>query len=256
MEKIALKVEQLSVNYDKTPVLWDIYCEIPEGKLVGIIGPNGAGKSTFLKTLLGMTRPLSGRIEFFGQPYRKVRNRIAYVPQRSSVDWDFPVTAFEVVLMGRYGKLGILKWAKAADRQAAEHALEMVGMLQFADRQISQLSGGQQQRLFIARALLQDADLYLMDEPFAGVDMATEKAIIALMDKLKLQGKTLLVVHHDLSTVDNYFDWVIMFNTCLIASGPTADVFNSEMIMRTYGRSSSLLDEAAKLTQSKTSGIK
>ena len=256
MEKIALKVEQLSVNYDKTPVLWDIYCEIPEGKLVGIIGPNGAGKSTFLKTLLGMTRPLSGRIEFFGQPYKKVRNRIAYVPQRSSVDWDFPVTAFEVVLMGRYGKLGILKWAKAADRQAAEHALEMVGMLQFADRQISQLSGGQQQRLFIARALLQDADLYLMDEPFAGVDMATEKAIIALMDKLKLQGKTLLVVHHDLSTVDNYFDWVIMFNTCLIASGPTADVFNSEMIMRTYGRSSSLLDEAAKLTQSRTSGIK
>lgn len=256
MEKIALSVEQLSVNYDKTPVLWDIYCEIPEGKLVGIIGPNGAGKSTFLKTLLGMIRPLSGRIEFFGQPYRKVRNRIAYVPQRSSVDWDFPITAFEVVLMGRYGKLGIFKWAKAADKQAAEHALEMVGMLPFAGRQISQLSGGQQQRLFIARALLQDADLYLMDEPFAGVDMATEKAIIALMDKLKLQGKTLLVVHHDLSTVDNYFDWVIMFNTCLIASGPTEDVFNSEMIMRTYGRSSALLDQAAKLTQSKTSGIK
>lgn len=256
MKKIALKVEQLSVNYDKTPVLWDICCEVPEGKLVGIIGPNGAGKSTFLKTLLGMTRPLSGRIEFFGEPYKKVRNRIAYVPQRSSVDWDFPVTAFEVVLMGRYGKMGILKWPKAADRQAAEHALEMVGMLPFADRQISQLSGGQQQRLFIARALLQDADLYLMDEPFAGVDMATEKAIIALMDKLKMQGKTLLVVHHDLSTVDNYFDWVIMFNTCLIASGPTADVFNSEMIIRTYGRSSALLDEAAKLTQSKTSGIK
>ena len=255
-KKIALKVEQLSVNYDKTPVLWDIYCEIPEGKLVGIIGPNGAGKSTFLKTLLGMTRPLSGQVEFFGQPYKKVRNRIAYVPQRSSVDWDFPVTAFEVVLMGRYGKLGIFKWPKAADRQAAEHALEMVGMLPFADRQISQLSGGQQQRLFIARALLQDADLYLMDEPFAGVDMATEKAIIGLMDKLKLQGKTLLVVHHDLSTVDSYFDWVIMFNTCLIASGPTAEVFNSEMIMRTYGRSSALLDQAAKLTQSKTSGLK
>ncbi len=255
-KKIALKVEQLSVNYDKTPVLWDICCEIPEGKLVGIIGPNGAGKSTFLKTLLGMTRPISGRIEFFGQPYRKVRNRIAYVPQRSSVDWDFPITAFEVVLMGRYGKMGVLKWPNAADRRAAQHALDMVGMLPFADRQISQLSGGQQQRLFIARALLQDADLYLMDEPFAGVDMATEKAIILLMDKLKVQGKTLLVVHHDLSTVDNYFDWVIMFNTCLIASGSTTDVFNSEMILRTYGRSNALLDEAAKLTQSKTSGIK
>jgi manganese/zinc/iron transport system ATP- binding protein len=255
-KKPALKVEQLSVNYEKTPVLWDSHCEIPEGKLVGIVGPNGAGKSTFLKTLLGMTRPLSGRIEFFGRPYKKVRHRIAYVPQRSSVDWDFPVTAFEVVLMGRYGKLGLCKWPKAADKQAARQALDMVGMLPFADRQISQLSGGQQQRLFIARALLQDADLYLMDEPFAGVDMATEKAIIALMDKLKVQGKTLLVVHHDLSTVDSYFDWVVMLNTCLIASGPVSEVFNTESIMRTYGRTSALLDEAAKLTQNKTSGIK
>jgi manganese/zinc/iron transport system ATP- binding protein len=252
----ALKIEQLSVNYDKTPVLWDIYCEVPEGKLVGIIGPNGAGKSTLLKTLLGMTKPLSGRIEFFGKSYKQARHRVAYVPQRTSVDWDFPITAFEVVLMGRYGKLGLLKWPKSADKEAARHALDMVGMLNFADRQISQLSGGQQQRLFIARALLQDADLYLMDEPFAGVDMATEKAIIALMDKLKVQGKTLLVVHHDLSTVDSYFDWVIMLNTCLIASGPVAEVFNTESIMRTYGRSSALLDEAAKLTQNKTSGIK
>lgn len=255
-DKIALYVDQLSVNYDKTPVLWDVHCEIPEGKLVGIIGPNGAGKSTFLKALLGMARPLSGQIEFFGKPYKKVRQKIAYVPQRTSVDWDFPITAFEVVLMGRYGKLGLLKWAKAADRQAASRALDMVGMLPFADRQISQLSGGQQQRLFIARALLQDADLYLMDEPFAGVDMATEKAIIALMDKLKVQGKTLLVVHHDLSTVDSYFDWVIMLNTCLIASGPVSEVFHTEAILRTYGRGSALLDEAAKLTQNKTAGIK
>ncbi len=254
-QKIALKVQQLSVNYDKTSVLWDIHCEIPEGKLVGIIGPNGAGKSTFLKTLLGVVHPLSGRIEFFGQPYKKVRRRIAYVPQRSSVDWDFPVTAFEVVLMGRYGKLGLFKRPKVADKLAAKRALEMVGMLPFADRQISQLSGGQQQRIFIARALLQDADLYLMDEPFAGVDMATEKAIIALMDELKKQGKTLLVVHHDLSTVDEYFDWVIMFNTCLIASGPTKDVFHSDTIMRTYGRGGALLDEAAKLTKEKTSGL-
>ena len=251
----ALKIEQLSVNYDKTPVLWDVHCQVPEGKLVGVIGPNGAGKSTLLKTLLGMTRPLSGRIEFFGQPYKKVRHRIAYVPQRSSVDWDFPITAFEVVLMGRYGKLGFFKWPRLADKEAAFHALEMVGMLPFAHRQISQLSGGQQQLLFIARALLQDADFYLMDEPFAGVDMATEKAIIGLMDKLKVQGKTLLVVHHDLSTVDSYFDWVIMLNTCLIASGPAAEVFNPDSIMRTYGRTSALLDEAAKLTQNKTSGM-
>jgi manganese/zinc/iron transport system ATP- binding protein len=252
----AIEVEQLSVNYDKTPVLWDVHCQIPEGKFVGIIGPNGAGKSTFLKALLGMNKPLSGRMEFFGQPYKKVRHRIAYVPQRSTVDWDFPITAFEVVLMGRYGKLGCFKWPKAADRQATLHALEMVGMSAFAHRQISQLSGGQQQRLFIARALLQDADLYLMDEPFAGVDMATEKAIIGLLDKLKVQGKTLLVVHHDLSTVDSYFDWVMMLNTCLVASGPVEEVFNSDSIMRTYGRTSVLLDEAVKLTHDKTSGMK
>lgn len=256
MTEIALKVDELCVNYDKTPVLWNMHCEIPEGKLVGIIGPNGAGKSTFLKALLGMVRPLSGSIAFFGEPYKKVRKRIAYVPQRSSVDWDFPITAYEVVLMGRYGKLGLFKWPKAADRHAAERALDMVGMLPYAHRQISQLSGGQQQRLFIARALLQDADFYLMDEPFAGVDMATEKAIIALMDKLKVQGKTLLVVHHDLSTVNTYFDWVIMLNTSLIAEGPVSEVFHTETIMRTYGRSSALLDEAAKLTQNKTSGFK
>ena|ERR1700722_9612923 len=256
-EKIpAIQIEQLSVNYDKTPVLWDIYCKIPEGKLVGVIGPNGAGKSTLLKALLEMTRPLSGKIEFFGLPYKKVRHRVAYVPQRTSVDWDFPITAFEVVLMGRYGKLGLFKWPKAADKEAARHALEQVGMTAYADRQISQLSGGQQQRLFIARALLQDADIYLMDEPFAGVDMATEKAIIALMDKLKTHGKTLLVVHHDLTTVDSYFDWVIMLNTCLIANGPVSEVFNTDSIMRTYGRSTTLLDEAVKLTRNKTSGMK
>lgn len=254
--EIVLRVDQLSVNFDKTPVLWDIHCEIPEGKLVGIIGPNGAGKSTFLKTLLEMTPSLSGKIEFFGSSYKKMRHRVAYVPQRSSVDWDFPITAFEVVLMGRYGKLGLFKRPKAADKRAAEIALDMVGMLPFAQRQISQLSGGQQQRLFIARALLQDADLYLMDEPFAGVDMATEKAIIALMDQLKQKGRTLLVVHHDLSTVNSYFDWVIMLNTCLIASGPVSEVFNTETIMRTYGRSNPLLDEVAKLTQNKTSGMK
>lgn len=255
-ESAALTIDQLTVNYDKTPVLWDVHCVIPQGKLVGVIGPNGAGKSTLLKALLGMVKPLSGKVEFFGQPLKKVQQRVAYVPQRSSVDWDFPISAFEVVLMGRYGKLGYLKWPKMADREAARHALDMVGMLPYADRQISQLSGGQQQRIFIARALLQDADIYLMDEPFAGVDMATEKAIIALMDNLKVQGKTLLVVHHDLTTVNAYFDWVIMLNTCLIACGPVADVYHQEMIMRTYGRGSALLDEAAKLAQNRISGLK
>ena len=254
-EPFALSVSQLTVNYDKTPVLWDVSFDIPSGKLVGIIGPNGAGKSTLLKSLLGMTKPLSGSVEFFGQPFKKIRQKVAYVPQRSSVDWDFPITAFDVVLMGRYGKLGYFRWPKQADKQAAQRALDMVGMLPFAHRQISQLSGGQQQRLFIARALLQEADIYLMDESFAGVDMATEQAIIALMDQLKLKGKTLFVVHHDLSTVNAYFDWVIMLNTCLIASGPVGEVFHAESVMRTYGRGTHLLDEAVKLTQDKSSGL-
>lgn len=251
----AIEIENLTVTYDKTAVLWDISLTIPKGKLVGIIGPNGAGKSTLLKAMLEMVDLLSGKIAFLDQPFKKFRNKIAYVPQRSSVDWDFPITAFELVLMGRYGKIGYFKWPKAADKEAAKKALELVGMLSFADRQISQLSGGQQQRLFIARSLLQEAEIYLMDEPFAGVDIATEKTIVILMDKLREKGKTLLVVHHDLSTVKTYFDWAILLNTCLIANGPVEEVFCSDMIMRTFGRSNVLLDEAAYLTQNKTTGI-
>lgn len=251
----AIEVENLTVTYGKTAVLWDINLTIPKGKLVGIIGPNGAGKSTLLKAMLEMVEVLSGTVTFLNQNFKKSRNKIAYVPQRSSVDWDFPITAFELVLMGRYNKIGYLKWPKAADREAAKKALSLVGMLSFADRQISQLSGGQQQRLFIARALLQEAEFFLMDEPFAGVDIATEKAIVVLMDKLKHQGKTLLVVHHDLSTVKTYFDWAILLNTCLIANGPVQEVFCSDMIMRTFGRSHVLLDEAAQLTQNKATGV-
>jgi manganese/zinc/iron transport system ATP- binding protein len=253
--KLALSVAQLTVNYDKTAVLWDLSFDIPSGKMVAIVGPNGAGKSTLLKSLLGMIEPLSGTVSFFGQPLKQIREKVAYVPQRSSVDWDFPITAFDLVLMGLYGKLGYFKRPKQADREATRHALEMVGMLPFADRQISQLSGGQQQRFFLARALLQNAEIYLMDEPFAGVDMATEKAIIGLMDHLKTEGKTLFIVHHDLATVDAYFDWVIMLNTCLIASGPVEEVFHADTIMRTYGRGANLFDEAIKLTRHKTRGL-
>lgn len=256
MEEVsALKIEGLSVNFDTTCVLWDIHFQIPQGTRVGVIGPNGAGKSTLLKTLLGMTKSLSGKMECFGRPLKKAKKQIAYVPQRCSVDWDFPITAFELVLMGRYGKLGYFAWPKKADREAAKAALELVGMSAYANRQISQLSGGQQQRLFLARALLQDADLYLMDEPFTGVDMATEKAIIALISQLKERGKTLLVVHHDLSTVKAYFDWVLMLNTCLVACGPVSEAFHADTIMRTYGRSNALLEEVVKLTQNKTSGM-
>lgn len=250
-----LKVEQLTVNYDKTPVLWDINFEILKGMLVGVVGPNGAGKSTLLKTLLGMIDPLSGTIEFFGRPLSHVRKKVAYVPQRSSVDWDFPITARELVLMGRYGHLGFFKWQTKKDRMLAEEAMERVGMLPFADRQIGQLSGGQQQRIFIARALAQDADIYLMDEPFAGVDNATEKALISLFEELAAQGKTLIIVHHDLSTVDRYFKWLLMLNTCLVASGPTGEVFHRDNLLRTYGKGSQLLDEAAKISQTKTAGF-
>jgi manganese/zinc/iron transport system ATP- binding protein len=252
---LAVEIDQLTVNYDQTLVLWNITCSVPAGKLVGIIGPNGAGKSTLLKALLGMVRPASGRVLLLGKPYKHMRQKIAYVPQRSSVDWDFPLTAFELVLMGRYRKLGFFKRPKAADRQAALRALELVGMLSFAHRQISQLSGGQQQRLFIARALLQDAEIYLMDEPFAGVDMATEKEIMSIVDKLRAEGKTVLIVHHDLSTVDAYFDWAIMLNTSLVACGPVSEVFHAENVLRAYGRGSALLDEAVRLTQDRQRGL-
>jgi manganese/zinc/iron transport system ATP- binding protein len=251
----ALCVQQLTVNYDKVPVLWDINFSIPSGNLIGIIGPNGAGKSTLLKAVLGIVRPLSGKIEFFGKPFKKMRSKVAYVQQRSSVDWDFPIQIFDVVLMGRYGKIGMFSWPKQADKEAALRALAMVGMESYADRQISQLSGGQQQRVFIARALLQDADIYLMDEPFAGVDMATEKTIVGLLDQLKSKGKTIFVVHHDLHSIDQYFDWVIMLNTSLIACGPVDQVFHKDTILKAYGGNFAFLDEAARLSQNKTEGM-
>jgi manganese/zinc/iron transport system ATP- binding protein len=250
MNSPALKVEYLTVNYDKTPILWEINFAIPQGQLVGILGPNGAGKSTLLKALLGMVTPLSGLVEFFGEPLKKVKTKVAYVPQRASVDWDFPITVLDVVLMGRYHKQRWLRWATRKDKEAALIALERVGMAGFAARQISALSGGQQQRVFLARALVQEADLYFMDEPFAGVDMASEKAIIDLFFGLKAQGKTLLIVHHDLSTVERYFDFIVLLNTCLVACGPTKEVFHEEAIRRAYGNSRFLLEEAKKKWQS------
>ncbi len=246
----AVEVGELTVNYDKTSVLWDISFSIPEEKIVAILGPNGAGKSTLLKAMLGLVRPANGRISFFGDSLKKVRSRVAYVPQRVSVDWDFPITALDLVMMGRYKQMGLLKWASKKDREATYKALEMVDMAAFAKRQIGQLSGGQQQRLFIARALVQEADLYLLDEPFAGIDMATEKELIKLFETIRSQGKTIIVVHHDLSSVESYFDWLILLNTCLIASGTTASVFNSPNIARTYGHKSLLFEEIAMKTKS------
>lgn len=253
--KPAVKVQQLSVNYGKTPALWDVSLEIPTGKLVGIIGPNGAGKSTFIKAVLGLVTPLSGRIEFFGLPLKQVRLRVAYVPQRESVDWEFPITVRDLVLMGRYGRLGLFRWPRQADWSAADHYLDMVGMLQYANRQISQLSGGQQQRVFIARSLLQEADVYFMDEPFAGIDLATETIIMEILRQLKAKGKTVFVVHHDLNSVENYFDWAMMLNIRLVACGSVTQVFNADTLNATYGKSYALFDEALKLSQQRASGI-
>lgn len=250
----ALHVSQLSVNYDKTPVLWDITCSVPQGKLVGIIGPNGSGKTTFIKALLGLVPTISGKIDFLGSPLKKVRKKIAYVPQRESVDWDFPITARDLVLMGRYGRLGLFRWPRAADWAAADRCLEMVGMAPYASRQISQLSGGQQQRVFIARALLQEADIYFMDEPFTGIDMASESIIMDLLRQQKSNGKTVFVVHHDLNTVESYFDWVVMLNMRLIACGKTQEVFNADTLNAAYGKSYALFDEALRLSQQKKSG--
>ncbi|MFH5181943.1 metal ABC transporter ATP-binding protein [Paenibacillus sp. TAB 01] len=237
-----LSVQNLTVAYQKKPVLRDISFEIPEGKLIGIVGPNGAGKSTLIKAALGLIPRVTGEVTLYGRPYKEQRKLVGYVPQRESVDWDFPTSALDVVMMGRYGHLGWFKRPGAKEKELALACLEKVGMTDFADRQISQLSGGQQQRIFLARALAQDAQLYFMDEPFVGVDAATEKAIITLLNELKLQGKTVLVVHHDLSTVKEYFDWVMLLNVQLMALGPVDEVFTKDNLQRAYGGRLALLN--------------
>ncbi|MFC4303865.1 metal ABC transporter ATP-binding protein [Cohnella boryungensis] len=230
-----LTVSNLTVAYQKKPVVRNVSFEIAEGELIGIIGPNGAGKSTLIKAILGLQPTLSGETLVYGKPYRIQRKLVGYVPQRESVDWDFPTNALDVVMMGRYGRLGWFKRPGAKEKAIALECLSKVGMADFADRQISQLSGGQQQRVFLARALAQDATLYFMDEPFAGVDAATEKAIIQLLNELKRQGKTVLVVHHDLATVEQYFDSVMLLNGELIAYGPTASTFTEQRLQEAYG---------------------
>jgi manganese/zinc/iron transport system ATP- binding protein len=240
-----LSIHDMTVAYHRKPVLWDVDLDVPPGKLVGIVGPNGAGKSTLIKAVMDLIPRTSGRVRIFGQPYRKQRDRVGYVPQRESVDWDFPVSALDVVTMGRYGRIGWFKPVLRRHRELARHALERVGIADLAHRQISQLSGGQQQRTFLARALVQEADLYLMDEPFAAVDAATEKAIVRLLQDLRSAGKTCLVVHHDLQTVPEYFDHLILLNMRVVAHGPTVEVFTQENLHKTYGGRLTLLSEAA-----------
>ncbi len=233
--RLAIDVTDMTAVYHDRPVLWDVDLQVPPAVLMAIVGPNGAGKTTLIKCILGLIEPVAGSVRIQGEPYKVRRNAVAYVPQRGSVDWDFPTNVLDVVEMGRYGAIGWLKRPGKRERDAAMQSLEKVGMADFAQRQISQLSGGQQQRVFLARALAQDADIYLMDEPFQGVDATTERAIIELLRELRVAGKTVVAVHHDLQTVPEYFDWVTLLNIRKIASGPVQDAFTDENLRLTYG---------------------
>ncbi len=241
---LPLSIQDLTVAWHRKPVIWDVEFDVAPGQLVGIVGPNGAGKSTLLKAVMDLVPRASGRISIFGKPWKQNRNRVGYVPQRESVDWDFPVSVLDVVTMGLYGQIGWCRPVTRKHRQIAREALDRVGIGDFADRQISQLSGGQQQRTFLARALVQNADLYLLDEPFAAVDAATEQAIIEILREMRQAGKTAIVIHHDLHTVPTYFDSVVLLNMRVVAQGPTASVFTRENLERTYGGRLTLLDEA------------
>ena len=232
---IAVEVDDLTVAYHEKPVVWDVDLSVPAGVLMAIIGPNGAGKTTMLKAILGLIKRAAGTVLIFGKPYIEQRSIVAYVPQRGSVDWDFPTNVLDVVMMGRYRLIGWIKRPSHRDRSLAFEALKKVGMEKYAHRQISQLSGGQQQRVFLARALVQDAMVYFMDEPFQGVDATTERAIVGLLRELRSAGKTVVVVHHDLQTVPEYFDWVTLINVRRIASGPVKDVFTEKNLRLTYG---------------------
>jgi manganese/zinc/iron transport system ATP- binding protein len=241
MSDPAVQVEDLTVAYRERPVLWDVDLTVPKGVLMAIVGPNGAGKTTLIKAVLGLVRPAAGQVLVHGRPYAEQRRLVAYVPQRGTVDWDFPTSVLDVVTMGTYGALGWLRRPGRAERARAFDALDQVRMRDYADRQISQLSGGQQQRVFLARALVQDADIYLMDEPFQGVDATTEVEIVRLLQELRARGKTVIVVHHDLQTVAEYFDWVTLLNVRRIASGPVEEVFTEENLRLAYGGRVALL---------------
>lgn len=230
-----LEVRGITAAYRDKPVLWDVSFRVPEGQLVAIVGPNGAGKTTLLKIIMGLMEPAAGRATVYGRPFSKARQWVGYVPQRGSVDWDFPTNALDVVQMGLYGRLGWFRRPGRRERETAMECLAKVGMADFAGRQISQLSGGQQQRVFLARALAQDARLYLTDEPFAGVDYKTEQAIVALLRELKTSGRTVVVVHHDLGTVGDYFDRVVLLNKSVVAEGPVEEAFTPENVAAAYG---------------------
>lgn len=240
-----IEVHDLTVSYQKKPVLYGVDLEVKEGSLVGIIGPNGAGKSTLIKTIMNMIKPNGGYVKIFGETPKTGIKRIGYIPQKESVDWDFPVTVLDVVLMGRYGHLGWFGRIRKEDRTKANECLEQVNMLAYADRPIGNLSGGQQQRVFLARALAQESAVYLMDEPFAGVDAVTEKTMISILQEMKNAGKTLMVVHHDLASAREYFDQLLLLNMRKVAYGPVQEVYTHELLQKTYGGKLAVLSEMA-----------
>jgi manganese/zinc/iron transport system ATP- binding protein len=250
-----LDIHDVTVAYHKRPVIWDIDLALHEPRLAAVVGPNGAGKSTLIKAVLGLVPMASGRVEIFGQPVARVRQRIGYVPQRESVDWDFPVNVLDVVLMGTYGQLGWIRRPGKAERDWARQCLDKVGLLNFERQQIGQLSGGQQQRVFLARALAQKADIYFMDEPMAGVDAATERTIFHLLQELREAGKTIIAVHHDLRTVPQYFDYVVLLNVRLVAAGPLETVFTPENLRKTYGGRLAILDAAGEALQAESRAL-
>ena len=229
-----IQIKNLSVTYRTEPALWNIDLNFPEGKMIAIVGPNGAGKSTLIKAIMGLVPITAGKVNVYGRPFSKQRKKVAYVPQRGSVDWDFPTDALDVVEMGLYGKLGWLRRPNSDTKAKARDCLEKVGLEDYADRQIGQLSGGQQQRVFVARALAQDPQIFLMDEPLNGVDAITEKTILTILENIRKEGKTIVMVHHDLQTVDKYFDWVVMLNRSLITAGPIKKVFTRENLDKAY----------------------
>ncbi len=245
MIQYPLEIHDLTVSYNRKPVLWNIDLAVPEGVVVGIVGPNGAGKSTLLKAVMNLLRFSSGWVKIYGKPISEQRGLVGYVPQREEVDWDFPITVRDLVLMGRYGRLGLFRRPRREDHEIVERALEKVGMGSFADRQIGNLSGGQQQRIFLARALAQESRVYLMDEPFAGVDATTEKAIVDLLIEMRNEKRTVLVVNHDLQASREYFDYLLLINRRLVAFGPTEEVFTEELLRKTYGGHLTILSRAA-----------
>ena len=247
----SVETHNLTVIYDKKPAIWNIDFTLPAGKIIGIMGPNGSGKSTLLKAIMDIVEPNMGYVKLMDKPLDDVRDKVSYVPQRLSVDWDFPASVYDVVAMGRYAKRGMFKKLSSEDKKRIDESLEMVNMSAFQNRQISQLSGGQQQRVFLARALAQDADIYLMDEPFVGVDAATEQAIITLLKNMRDQGKTLLVVHHDLHTAQDYFEHMVLLNTRLVAEGPTEEIFNDKILTETYGGTLTTLSKVANVLKEK-----